>query len=163
MLAPAAGQITDQAFVGEVREALERSGVEANLIELDVTEDVLLYDTARSARTLAALKSLGVRLAVDAVGPGQAAFAGLQRVTRDAVELHTARVDGVAFDLDEQRYAEGVMALARALGLAVVATGVANAADVDFLRANGCASLQGPLGPHDLSAGDCEAALRARR
>ena len=56
----AAGQVTDHAFVGELREILRNAGLEPGLLEIDVTEDVLLYDSARSARTLTALKSLGV-------------------------------------------------------------------------------------------------------
>jgi EAL domain-containing protein (putative c-di-GMP-specific phosphodiesterase class I) len=159
----AAGQVTDQAFVAEVREALARSGLDATLLELELTEDVLLYDAARSSRTLAALKSLGVALAVDAFGTGKASFADLQRFPLDALKLHSARVAGIAFDLDKQRYAEGVTALGQALGLAVAAMGVASAADADFLRANGCEQLQGTIAPHALSAGDCEALLRQPR
>ena len=128
-----------------------------------MTEDVLLYDTARSARTLAALKSLGVSLAVEAFGTGKASFADLQRFPLDALKLHSARVAGIAFDLDKQRYAEGVIALGQALGLAVVATGVESAVDADFLRANGCESLEGTIAPHALSADDCEALLRKPR
>ena len=78
---------------------------------------MLLYDSARSARTLTALKSLGVAIAVDAFGTGKASFADLQRFPIDALKLQRARVEGIAFDLDKQRYAEGVIALGQALGL----------------------------------------------
>jgi diguanylate cyclase (GGDEF)-like protein/PAS domain S-box-containing protein len=159
----AAGQITDHAFVGEVREVLRAAGLEAGLLEIGLTEDVLLYDSARSARALTSLKSLGVGIAIDAFGTGKASFADLQRFPIDALKLHDARVDGIALDLDKQRYAEGVIALAQALGLEVVATGVANAADAELLRAAGCAALQGPMAPQSLSAAECEALLRERR
>jgi EAL domain-containing protein (putative c-di-GMP-specific phosphodiesterase class I) len=132
-------------------------------LEILVTEEALLYDANRAARTLMALKSLGVAIAIDAFGTGKASFADLQRFAIDALKLHESRVDGIAFDLDKQRYAEGVIALGRALGLDVIASGVANAADVDFLRAHGCAALQGAVAPRSLSAADCEALLRERR
>jgi diguanylate cyclase (GGDEF)-like protein/PAS domain S-box-containing protein len=159
----ATGQITDQAFAGDVREALNRSGIDAALLELGVTEDVLLYDAGRSAHTLAALKSLGVALAVEEFGTGRASFADLQRFPLDALKLHSARIAGIELDVDKQRYAEGVIALGRALGLRVVATGVASPGDAELLRASGCELLQGPIGPHGLSAGECEALLRAPR
>ena len=84
----AAGQITDHAFVGEVRDTLLAAGLERGMLELDVTEDVLLYDSARSARTLTALKSLGVAIAIEAFGTGKASFADLQRFPIDALKLH---------------------------------------------------------------------------
>ena len=133
------------------------------MLELDVSEDVLLYDSARAVRTLTALKSLGVAIAVDAFGTGKASFADLQRFPIEALKLHRSRVDGIAFDLDKQRYAEGVIALGQALGLAVVATGVASLSDAEFLRANRCTALQGAIAPLALSANDCEALLRQHR
>jgi diguanylate cyclase (GGDEF)-like protein/PAS domain S-box-containing protein len=159
----ATGQVTDQGFPGEVRETLARNGIDASLLELDVTEEVLLYDTGRSARTLAALKSLGVALAVEEFGTGKASFADLQRFPLDALKLHSTRIAGIELDLDKQRYAEGVIALGRALGLRVVATGVTSLGDAELLRASGCEHLHGTIGPHGLSAAECEALLRAPR
>jgi len=159
----AAGQIADQSFVADVRAVLEATGLEAGLLELDATEDVLLYDSARSARSLAALKSAGISLAVDAFGTGKASFADLQRFPVDALKLHHARVQGVAFDLDKQRYVEGILALGQALKLTIVATGVSSTADADLLRAGGCSAFQGSIGPHGLSAEECATVLRERR
>jgi EAL domain-containing protein (putative c-di-GMP-specific phosphodiesterase class I) len=159
----ATGQITDHAFVGEVREVLRRAALDPGLLELSLTEEVLLYDSTRSARTLAALKSVGVAIAIDAFGTGKASFADLQRFPIDTLKLQRARVDGVAFDLDKQRYVEGVIALARALGLRVVASGVATDRDAEFLRSNGCTALQGPIAAESLSAAECEALLRDGR
>jgi EAL domain-containing protein (putative c-di-GMP-specific phosphodiesterase class I) len=159
----ATGQITDQAFAGDVRDALNRSGIDAGLLELDVTEDVLLYDAARSASTLTSLKALGVALAVESFGAGKASFADLQRFPLDALKLHSTRVAGIELDVDKQRYAEGVIALGRALGLRVVATGVTSPGDAELLRASGCELLKGTIAPYGLSAGECEALLRAPR
>ncbi len=159
----AAGQITDHAFVGLVRDILQATGFDARLLELQVTEDVLLYDTARSSRTLTGLKSLGVAITVDAFGTGKASFADLQRFPLDTLKLHPSGVEGVVLDVDKQRYIEGVIALGQALRLGVVAMGVATSADADFLRANGCSALQGSIAPQALSAADCEALVRERR
>jgi EAL domain-containing protein (putative c-di-GMP-specific phosphodiesterase class I) len=159
----ATGQITDAAFAASVRDALAAAVLDAGMLELSATEDVLLFDAARAARTLTALKSLGVRVAVDAFGTGKASFADLQRFPIGALKLHSSRLDGIALDIDKQRYADGVIALGRALGLEVVATGVANAADAEYLRAGGCSSLQGPVAPQAMTAVECEALLRDRR
>jgi EAL domain-containing protein (putative c-di-GMP-specific phosphodiesterase class I) len=159
----ATGQINDHAFVAEVGEVLRATGLEPAMLEINVAEHVLFYDSSRAARTLTALKSLGVRLSVEAFGTGKASFADLQRFPLDALNLHHTRVDGVAFELDKQRYVEGVTALGQALGLQVVATGLTSPSDAEYLRANGCTALEGPLAPQSLSARDCEALLRARR
>jgi len=159
----ATGQINDHAFVAEVGELLRTTSLEPAMLELDVAEHVLFYDSSRAARTMTALKSLGVRLAIEAFGTGKASFADLQRFPLDALNLHHTRVDGVAFELDKQRYIEGVTALGQALGLEVVATGVASPSDAEYLRANGCTALEGPIAPQSLAADECEALLRARR
>ena len=159
----AAGQITDAAFVAHVREVLAGTELEPGLLELDATEDTLLYDPVRAARTLAALKSLGVTIAIDAFGTGKASFADLQRFPIDTLKLHAARTENIALDLDKQRYVEGVLALGQALRLRVVAAGVTTPADADFLRVNGCFALQGPIAPQSLSTEECEALLREGR
>ena len=128
-----------------------------------MTEDALLYDSGRSARTLAALKALGVVLAVESFGTGKASFADLQRFSLDALKLDASRIAGIELDIDKQRYAEGVIALAHALRLGVIAMGAASRGDADILRAGGCGSLQGSIAPQGLSAADCEAILRAPR
>jgi predicted signal transduction protein with EAL and GGDEF domain len=159
----AAGQITDAAFFTEVREALLTTGLDARLLELGATEDVLLYDPARAARTLTLLKSLGSTIAIEAFGTGKASFADLQRFPLGALKLHESRVENIALDIDKQRYAEGVIALGRALGLDIVATGVAADADAEFLRANGCTALVGPVASQSLTAAECETRLRDHR
>jgi EAL domain-containing protein (putative c-di-GMP-specific phosphodiesterase class I) len=156
----ATGQINDHAFVAEVGHTLRKAGLEPGMLELQVAEHVLFYDSSRAAPTMAALKSLGVRLAIESFGTGKASFADLQRFPLDALNLHYTRVDGVAFELDKQRYIEGVTALGQALRLKIIATGVTRESDAEFLRANGCAALQGPIAPQSLAAGDCEALLR---
>jgi EAL domain-containing protein (putative c-di-GMP-specific phosphodiesterase class I) len=156
----ATGQINDHAFVAEVGNTLRKAGLEPGMLELQVAEHVLFYDSSRAAPTMAALKSLGVRLAIEAFGSGKASFADLRRFPLDTLNLHSSRVDGAAFELDKQRYIEGVSALSQALRLKIVATGVASESDAQFLRGNGCAALQGLIAPQSLAAGDCEALLR---
>jgi EAL domain-containing protein (putative c-di-GMP-specific phosphodiesterase class I) len=104
-----------------------------------------------------------VGIAIDAFGTRKASFADLQRFPIDTLKLHPSRVDGIALELDKQRYAEGVIALGQALGLRVTASGVASPSDAELLRANGCTELQGPIAPQALSANECEALLREHR
>jgi diguanylate cyclase (GGDEF)-like protein/PAS domain S-box-containing protein len=158
-----AGQINDPQLMDDVREALRTAGLAPRLLELEVTEDALLANRDRSVRALTALKALGVGIAIDAFGTGRASFADLQRFPLDALEIHHTRLDGIAADTEKQSYAEGVIALGKALGLSIVATGVAREPDAAFLRATGCTALQGPIAPHALAANDCEALLRQPR
>jgi EAL domain-containing protein (putative c-di-GMP-specific phosphodiesterase class I) len=159
----AAAQLSDPAFVTVFSNELAAAGIEPAHVELDVPEQALLGSSERGARTLTALDALGVTIVVDAFGTGKASFATLRRYPLRAIKLHGSRVEGVADDVGRRRDVEGVVALGKALGLAVVATGVATAADAVCLGAAGCTALQGPFAPHALAAQACEALLRARR
>ena len=111
-----------------VRETLAATGLDARLLELQMTEDVLLYDTARSLRTLTALKSLGVAISIEAFGTGKASFADLQRFPIDALKLHAARIEGIALRSRQATLRRGRhRARCERSRLSVVATGVASA------------------------------------
>jgi diguanylate cyclase (GGDEF)-like protein len=155
-------QLRDPKFLGSVTDTLEQVGLEARWLELEIGEESLRGDTERVALTLEALTSLGAKIALDAYGTGRSSLAALKRYPIDVLKLHGPRLAGVAADADKRRYVDGFVALAAALDLTVVATGVANEADADYLRRCGCAAWQGPLGPSGLSAGDCEKLLAAR-
>jgi diguanylate cyclase (GGDEF)-like protein/PAS domain S-box-containing protein len=155
-------QLRDPRFAASVRDTLEQVGLEPRWLELDIGEEVLCGHAERVTCALEALTSLGVQVAIDAYGSGRSSLADLKRYPIGAIKLHTTRVEGVAADPDKQRYFEGLVALAAALDFTVVATGVANEADAAYLRRSGCAAWQGPFGPSELAAADCEKLLAAR-
>jgi diguanylate cyclase (GGDEF)-like protein/PAS domain S-box-containing protein len=155
-------QLRDPAFAARVRAELAAAGVDAGCLELYLEEETLLAGEPGIAQTLAALDALGVSIGLDAFGSGKASFADLRRHPLRALRLHPSRVAGVAADADRQQYVEGVLALARALRLSVVAAGVSTEADAAHLTAAGCTALQGPFAAHALTADECLALLASR-
>jgi diguanylate cyclase (GGDEF)-like protein/PAS domain S-box-containing protein len=158
----AAAQLRDPKFVSAVRDELAAAGLDARRLELNVDDAALLASPETSARALGALDAMGCTLAFDGFGGGRASFADLRRYPLRTLKLSGSRVAGIAGDPELQRYVEGVIVLARALGLSVVATGVAAAADAAHLAAAGCLGLQGAFAPHALDADACAALLKAR-
>jgi len=156
------GQVNDASFGDDVRETLARSGLAPGRLELDVTENIVLGSPARSAASLAGVKALGVEIGLTGFGSGRAALADLKRFPVGVLKVDGERLRGIAADAEKKAYAEGLVALGKALGFRVVATGIASAADADVLAALGCAAVQGPLCGAPLTASECVALLRER-
>jgi EAL domain-containing protein (putative c-di-GMP-specific phosphodiesterase class I) len=128
-----------------VRRALRDSGLPARLLELDLPEQTLELDNARSLETLRELRSSGVRLAIDGFGAGLSSIARLRRAAVHAVKLDPEIVRGVGKDEDSEAIVEAIGAMAGALGLEVHARGVEDRGQQAFLVALGCHLQQGAL------------------
>jgi EAL domain-containing protein (putative c-di-GMP-specific phosphodiesterase class I) len=138
-----ARQLQHPQFLAHVESALERSGLPAHLLTLELTESVLVAAGDRIEQQLAALKARGVKLALDDFGTGYASLAYLQRLPVDVVKIDrsfTARIDSVAADLALLR---GIVDLGKALGLHLVAEGVEREAQHGIVQDLGCHGAQG--------------------
>lgn len=148
-------------FYDGLRDQLRASGLPPELLELTLTEDVLLQNPERVARAVRALKALGVPVAIAGFGRSRLSFADVKRFGLDRLRLDERCTTGIAADPVKQEFWVGMTTLGQALDVTIIATGVADAADAQFLRAHGCAWLEGPAAGESLSASDCEAALLA--
>ena len=140
-----ARQLAQAGFVGEVRGALEASGLAPCHLELELTESALIEDMDRTAAMLGELQALGVKIAVDDFGTGYSGLAYLRRFPIDVLKLDRSFVlqdDGriSAFD-----FVKAFVDMAHALRMSVVAEGVETAEVLDFLRAASCDEAQGYL------------------
>ncbi len=147
------------ALAADVRGALAGAGLEPSALVLEMTESVLMQRTDDTLRRLAALKALGVQLAVDDFGTGYSSLAYLQRFPVDVLKIDKAFVDGVATEAGDRAIARTVVALGQALGLRVVAEGVERDDQRRALAAMGCGSAQGYLFGRPLAAEGAEALL----
>jgi predicted signal transduction protein with EAL and GGDEF domain len=145
---------TDLADV--VADALACSGLEPERLCLEITETALLSDVDGVTATLASLKALGVRLAIDDFGVGHASLLHLRRLLPvDQLKIDKSFVDGIVHDAEDSAIVTGVVRLAQSLGLEAVAEGVETAEQAALLDAMGCPSAQGflfarPLAPDGL-------------
>ena len=139
----AAAQIQHADLVAEVRGALASAGLPASSLTLEITETAMLADTDAAVSRLAALKAVGVTLAVDDFGTGYSSLSYLQRFPVDVLKIDKSFVDGVAVSGHDPVLTRAIVALGAALGLCVVAEGIERAAQAAALRTLGCALGQG--------------------
>lgn len=140
-----ARQFVTDSLVGEVQQALAEHGLGADALEVEITESVLMADPQRASRTLQALHALGVHIAIDDFGTGYSSLAYLKRFPAQTVKIDRSFVNGLPQDRDDAAITQAVIAMAHSLGLEVVAEGVEQPAQLDFLRQLGCDQAQGYL------------------
>ncbi|WP_316529075.1 putative bifunctional diguanylate cyclase/phosphodiesterase [Kitasatospora brasiliensis] len=155
----AARQIWDSDIVADVARALERTGLPARLLQLEITESALLGPGGRPLQALQALADMGVRIAIDDFGTGYSNLAYLSRLPVHVLKLDGTFIEGFRepaptdrpgrpelgsrrSDADEQ-IVGAMVQLAHTLGLTVTAEGIESAAQAERLRLTGCDTAQG--------------------
>jgi EAL domain-containing protein (putative c-di-GMP-specific phosphodiesterase class I) len=140
-----ARELESPSLVDEVQEALQRAGVPASALVIELTESALMRDVAPMTRRLMALRALGVRIAIDDFGTGYSSLARLRWLPIDILKIDRSFVERV--DSDEQSAAvlRAVLGLAAALDLEVVVEGVERSAQRDVLVGLGARTAQGFL------------------
>ncbi len=138
-------QFGDPKLIELVRRVLADSGLPAPLLVLEVTEATALQQADVAASTLRKLKELGVSLVIDDFGTGSSSLASLRRYPVDRLKIDRSFVADLPADENAKALAAGIVGLAHALGLKVIAAGVETEAQRDFLAALGCDFVQGYL------------------
>ncbi|GAA2037594.1 EAL domain-containing protein [Pseudokineococcus marinus] len=138
-------QLAAAGLVDAVAAALEASGLPPHLVVVELTETHLLEVHGSLLADLSALHRLGVEVSVDDFGTGFSSFAQLVELPVVGVEVDRSFVAGATTDDRARAVVRGVLGLAEALGLGVVAEGVEDPAQAELLRGTGCRSAQGYL------------------
>lgn len=141
-----ARQFDSPQLVQTVREALERTGLQARRLVLEVTENAVMRSPESTARTLQAIRDCGVRIALDDFGTGYSSLAYLRRFPLDVLKIDMSfiREIGTAVPAEnDEAIVRTILAIAAGLDLAVVAEGVETEAQAAFLRRHNCAFAQG--------------------
>jgi diguanylate cyclase (GGDEF)-like protein/PAS domain S-box-containing protein len=125
--------------------ALEETGVDPGLLELEITENVLMEQSANALATLRRLKAMGVRLVLDDFGTGWSSLAYLKRFPLDGLKIDREFVAGLGSSAEDTAIVAAVLSMADALELMVIAEGVETDAQLAWLRARGCGFAQGYL------------------
>ncbi len=154
-------QFRQSDLVASVSRALERTGVAAEALELEVTESVAMDNPARSAEILRSLVALGISLAIDDFGTGHSSLGYLNRFPLDFLKVDQSFVKGTPGDADSAVIVRTVIALAKNLRLETIAEGVETEAQLRFLQKEGCEEAQGYLFSRPQPAADLEAVLGA--
>lgn len=131
--------------VERVMAVLDEVGLSPLLVELEITETVFLGDGSRAVSILADFKARGFRLAMDDFGTGYSALGYLRRFPLDIIKIDRSLVTGLEQEDEVAMIARAAISLGKSLHKTVVAEGVENAAQFEFLRHNGCDEFQGYL------------------
>jgi diguanylate cyclase (GGDEF)-like protein len=159
-------QLEDPNIVADVAAALADSGLPASGLVLEITETVLMHDTESTIARLAALKALGVRLAVDDFGTGYSSLRYLRRFPIDILKMAKPFVDGLEDDDEGRALARAIVDLASSLKLACIAEGIEASGQAVALHELGCGLGQGfhfarPMPPDALTELIADASSRA--
>lgn len=149
-------------FVKRVAGLLREANLAPERVELEITESVFLGDGERAVRILHELKDLGVALAMDDFGTGYSSLSYLRRFPLDIIKIDRSLVTDIEREEDVAMIARAVISLGQSLRKTVVAEGVENAAQFDFLRFQGCDEFQGYLISRPLPLEDFRTLLEHR-
>jgi diguanylate cyclase (GGDEF)-like protein len=138
-------QFQQADFVGSVAAALQEAGLPGELLELELTESILVRDASEALQRLHALAQLGVKLAIDDFGTGYSSLAYLKRFPIGKLKIDGSFVRGTPTDESDAAIVRAVIQLARALNLSVNAEGVETEGQRHFLKQEGCDEMQGFL------------------
>ena len=147
-------QFHADGFVDAVRQVLREEQVPGEWLELELTERMLMDDLAAVRRTLDALKALGIRISVDDFGTGYSSLAHLKGLPIDSMKLDRSFVQDLPRERGSTAIARAVIQMAQGLEITVVAEGVENEEQRDFLVGEGCDVLQGELISPPLTAAE---------
>jgi diguanylate cyclase (GGDEF)-like protein/PAS domain S-box-containing protein len=136
-------QLGHPRLVDDVASVLADTGIDPAMIELEITESVLMDDVEMSEETLGRLKRLGVKLVVDDFGTGYSSLSYLRRFPVDVLKVDQSFVDGLGSDPGDSAIVTAVVTLAHTLGLHAVAEGVETREQLSELRRLGCDTAQG--------------------
>ena len=140
-----ARQVAHRDLPATIEEIIARTGIDPINLRLEITESVLVEESATAIASLEALNEIGVRLVLDDFGTGYSSLAYLNRFPFHALKIDRSFVDALGIEQERTAIVEAIIGMARALSLEVIAEGVENEVQLAELRRLGCDYAQGHL------------------
>jgi diguanylate cyclase (GGDEF)-like protein len=138
----------------ELRQVLERHGLQPRHLELEVTEEALMHNPEETRKQLRLLRNLGVRVALDDFGCGHCSLSHLRDLELDTLKLDRHLIARLPDSVRDAALVRSVIDLCKQFGMLVVAEGVETVAQYDWLQANGCEYVQGFLVARPMTSED---------
>ena len=136
-------QFSQPNFQEVVEQILNETGLPADALDLEITENILLQRNEDNVAMLERLSVMGIQLSIDDFGTGYSSLAYLQRFPIHALKIDRSFIRGIGRDLNDTALVTAIIAMAHSLHLKVLAEGVETAQQVNFLRSHGCPAAQG--------------------
>jgi diguanylate cyclase (GGDEF)-like protein/PAS domain S-box-containing protein len=152
-----ARQFGDDFLLDDIRAALDTSGMAPELLELELTESMVIQHPERAIKLLKAIKQMGVRVAIDDFGTGYSSLTQLKNFPIDTLKVDRSFIRDLHSNKEDRAMTKAIIAMGKTLGLTVVAEGVETEEQQSFLGDNACDQIQGfyfskPLAPEQLHA-----------
>jgi len=138
-----ARQFAEPGLARQIARVLEDTGMAPHELEIEITESLVMEDVEGAIRTMAELKTMGVKLSIDDFGTGYSSLSYLRRFPVDVLKIDRSFVHDLACSEDAAALVSAIIELARGLGMRVIAEGVETEAQLDYLRRRGCDEVQG--------------------
>jgi len=153
-------QFQDDHLLRDVDDALKETGMPAHLLQLEITESMVMQNVARAIKLLDEIQDRGVRLAIDDFGTGYSSMSLMKQFPIDTIKIDRSFVRDLAENPQDRAIATAIINMGKALGLTVVAEGVETTEQDAFLRGHSCDELQGFLFSKPVPADDIPLLLR---
>jgi diguanylate cyclase (GGDEF)-like protein len=149
-------QFADEHLLQDIDEALAASGMSPALLQLEVTESMVMRNVSRAIKVLDAIQNRGIRLAIDDFGTGYSSMSLMKQFPIDTIKIDRSFVRDLPKDSEDQAIAQAIISMGKALGMTVIAEGVETAEQQAFLRNHACDEMQGflfskPIPPQQLA------------
>lgn len=155
-------QFQQRNLLEMIRGILEESGLEAELLELEITESVIMQNPDFAVSVLNELKDLGIHISIDDFGTGYSSLAHLKRFSINTLKIDKSFVRDVEVNSADAAITTAIIAMGNSLNLKVIAEGVETEGQLNFLSENNCDEVQGFLVSTPMPAGEVAAFLRER-
>ncbi|HEY0802912.1 MAG TPA: EAL domain-containing protein, partial [Steroidobacteraceae bacterium] len=144
-----ARQFSDESLLLDIAATLRETGMQPHLLELEITESLLIHDVEKTLRIMTGLKAMGIKITVDDFGTCYSSLSTLRQFPLDTIKIDRSFVRDVTVDAagelhpEKQNLADAIIAMGRSLSLTVVAQGVETREQADYLREHACDEVQG--------------------
>jgi two-component system CheB/CheR fusion protein len=157
-----AAQFERPQLVSEVLKVLDHHRVDPELIEVEITESMVMSDFVETRRRLRRLQEAGVKVSIDDFGTGFSNLSQLAQLPCDILKIDRSLIAEIGRNSKSEAIIHAIVSMADALGHEIVAEGIETREQLDFLRHVGCLTLQGHLFGEAMSAPDLENWEKAR-
>ena len=149
-------QFADAHLLHDVDEAWLASGMSPVLLQLEVTESMVMRNVTRAIKVLDAIQSRGIRLAIDDFGTGYSSMSLMKQFPIDTIKIDRSFVRDLPDDSEDRAIAQAIISMGKALGMTIIAEGVETVEQEAFLRSHSCDEMQGflfskPLPPREMA------------
>jgi diguanylate cyclase (GGDEF)-like protein/PAS domain S-box-containing protein len=156
-------QFVSRKLLPSIKAALLETGIDANRIDLEITEAMAMRNLEQSIEILTELRRLGATVSIDDFGVGYSSLGQLKRLPVQTIKIDRSFISQVPDDPNSCSITEAIIAMGKRLHLRVVAEGIEQISQLEFLRANGCDAFQGYLFSKPLTSAEATALLKSQR